>query len=174
MSTGSLNKNTMKNILILTSTLIIGSALFGCQMTDNGMLQTTPALEKAEIMPDKVLDTVSGTVAYRERIALPDNAIVRVSLFDVSKADAPATLLGTQEFTTWGQQVPFEFSIPYDCADIDPKHRYSISARIEVDGRLMFISDSHYGVITDDKRTHQVEMNLIRVHEAQGNNDSAE
>lgn len=154
----------MKNALILISTLAIGSLLSGCQTMDNGMVQTKPTLEEADIMPDKVLDTIVGTVSYRERIALPNNAVVRVSLFDVSRADAPAKVLGTQEFSTMGKQVPFEYSIPYDSADIDARHRYSVSARIEVDGKLMFISDSHYGVITDQHHTHVAKINLIRVN----------
>lgn len=154
----------MKNVLILTSSLVIGSVLFGCQTADNGVAPMTPNLEQADIMPDKVLDTIVGVVSYRERMALPDNAVVRVSLFDVSRADAPAKVLGTQEFTTMGQQVPFEYSITYDSADIDARHRYAVSARIEVDGKLMFISDSHYGVITDENHTHVAKINLIRVN----------
>lgn len=36
------------------------------------------------------MKTITGTVAYRERIALPPNAVVTVTLEDVSLADAPS------------------------------------------------------------------------------------
>jgi putative lipoprotein len=36
---------------------------------------------------------VTGSVTYRERIALPPTAVVKARLVDVSRADAPAELL---------------------------------------------------------------------------------
>ena len=36
--------------------------------------------------------TVTGTVTYRERIALPATAVVEVTVADVSRADAPAVV----------------------------------------------------------------------------------
>ena len=39
--------------------------------------------------------TVSGTATYRERMALPPDAVLEVKLQDVSLADAPAVELGS-------------------------------------------------------------------------------
>jgi putative lipoprotein len=36
---------------------------------------------------------VTGSVSYRERIALPPDAVVKVQLSDVSRQDAPAPLI---------------------------------------------------------------------------------
>lgn len=41
------------------------------------------------------MKTVTGTATYRERIALPSDAIFEATLQDVSRADAPAQMLGT-------------------------------------------------------------------------------
>ncbi|TIR78120.1 MAG: hypothetical protein E5X15_13625 [Mesorhizobium sp.] len=38
--------------------------------------------------------TIAGEVTYRERIALPPNAVLSVELADISLAGAPATLVG--------------------------------------------------------------------------------
>jgi copper homeostasis protein (lipoprotein) len=38
--------------------------------------------------------TLEGTAAYRERIALPPDAVFEAVLLDVSRADAPASVLG--------------------------------------------------------------------------------
>ncbi|NMU26748.1 lipo-like protein, partial [Vibrio parahaemolyticus] len=78
-------------------------------------------------------------VAYRERIALPPNAVVTIALEDVSLADAPAKVLAKQTFETEGKQVPLSFELSYDSNEIKPNHRYSVRARIEVDGKLRFI-----------------------------------
>jgi len=91
---------------------------------------------------------VSGTVAYRERIAMPENALLTVQLQDVSRADAPAEVVAEQKVTFAGRQVPLPFELTYDPAKIDPKHTYSISARITVDGQLRFLNTSAYRVIT--------------------------
>jgi len=91
---------------------------------------------------------VSGTVAYRERVAMPENALLTVQLQDVSRADAPAEVVAEQKVAFAGRQVPLPFELPYDPSKLDPKHTYSISARITVDGQLRFLNTSAYRVIT--------------------------
>lgn len=97
---------------------------------------------------------VTGTVTYRERIALPPTAVIRVRLVDVSRADAPAIVLGEQIVEVRGKQIPFAFEIPYDPSRIESRHTYAVQARIEVDGRLWFVSDTGYPVITRGAPTH--------------------
>ncbi|ESY77119.1 hypothetical protein X740_25785 [Mesorhizobium sp. LNHC221B00] len=53
---------------------------------------------------------VRGEVIYRERIALPPNAVLSVQLADVSLADAPARIIGEQRIKPAGQ-VPISFEI---------------------------------------------------------------
>ncbi len=91
---------------------------------------------------------VTGTVSYRERIALVPTATIKVQLVDVSRADAAATVLGEQLIEAGGRQVPFEFEIPYDPSKIDERMSYAVQARIEDRGRLLFINDQRYSVIT--------------------------
>jgi putative lipoprotein len=97
---------------------------------------------------------VTGTVTYRERIALPPTAIVKVQLADVSRADAKAIVLGEQTIVTSGNQVPVSFEIVYDPARIEANHTYAVQARIEESGQLRFISDQRYAVITRGAPTH--------------------
>ena len=97
---------------------------------------------------------VTGTVTYRERIALPPSAVIKVQVVDVSRADAPAVVLGEQLIEAAGKQVPFSFAIAYDPAGIDERMSYAVQARIEAGGRLLFISDQRYAVITRDAPGH--------------------
>ena len=94
------------------------------------------------------MSKVTGTVSYRERIALPPAATIRVQLVDVSRADAPAEVLGEQLIDAAGRQVPFSFEIPYDPARIDERMSYALQARIEDGDRLLFISDQRHPAIT--------------------------
>ena len=97
---------------------------------------------------------VTGTVTYLARIALPPTAVIKVQLIDVSRADAPAIVLGEQVIQAGGKQVPFAFEIPYDRAKIEPNHSYAVGARIEDGDKLRFINDQRYAVITRSAPTH--------------------
>lgn len=104
---------------------------------------------------------LSGTVAYRERIALPPGAIVEVQLLDVSLADAPAVVLGEVSITPVGQ-VPIPFTLTYDPAAIQPGHRYALQARISLDEKLLFTTDSHWAVF--DGGENKTDLLLKRVN----------
>lgn len=97
---------------------------------------------------------VTGTVTYRERIALPPTAVVTVRLVDVSLADAPSPVLAEQTIPTTGRQVPFSFALAYDPAAIVPAHTYAIQVRIENAGQLLYISDTQHPVVTRDHPRH--------------------
>lgn len=91
--------------------------------------------------------TVTGSITYRERIALPPDAQIEVKLDDVSLADAPSRTMASRSFASEGKQVPFAFTLTLDRADIDPRHSYAVSARITgADGKLMFITDARNSV----------------------------
>ncbi|MFS2200434.1 YbaY family lipoprotein [Pseudomonas sp. Pseusp3] len=92
--------------------------------------------------------SLDGDVFYLQRIALPPTATLSVSLQDVSVADAPALVLDEQKGQITGQ-VPLPFHLSYDPAQVKPGHRYSVSARIEVDGKLLFITTEHHAVQLD-------------------------
>jgi putative lipoprotein len=109
---------------------------------------------------------VTGTVTYRERMALPDDAVVRVELQDVSIADAPTIVLGEQVFVTGGAQVPFAFAVSYPASVIEENSRYSIAARItDGEGNLLFITDTYVPVITGNNPVSDIELVLVRVGE---------
>ncbi|MCH8309538.1 MAG: YbaY family lipoprotein, partial [Chloroflexi bacterium] len=93
--------------------------------------------------------TVTGTITYRERIALTPDAVVEVKLLDVSRADAPAITIGEQIIENPGQ-VPVAFEIEYNPTDIDERFTYAIGARITESGELAFSNDTRHSVITKD------------------------
>lgn len=105
---------------------------------------------------------VTGDVSYRERIAMPQGAVVKVQVADVSKADAPADVIGEQVIENPGN-VPVKFSVPYDAAKIQPQYTYAVSARIEVNGKLEWISTTHIPVITNGAPTSGVQVLVQRV-----------
>lgn len=109
------------------------------------------------------MGTLEGTVTYAQRIALPDNAVVDVTLEDISRADAPATVIAQQTIETNGKQVPIEFALQYDPAVIDPAARYAVRARITVDGKLAWTSDTVNPVLTHGGAVNNVEIVVVPV-----------
>src|SRR5262249_14786937 len=95
----------------------------------------------------QAMSQVKGTGTYRERMALPPDAVCQATLEDVSKADAPAEVIGQTRIDQLGNP-PFRFEITYDPSHINASHRYVVRARILVNGQLFFVTDQSYPVLT--------------------------
>ncbi len=108
-------------------------------------------------------NSLDGEVFYLQRIALPPTATLSVSLQDVSLADAPAQVIDEQKGQVQGQ-VPLKFQLSYDPQQVKPGHRYSVSARIENDGQLLFITTEHHAVQLDgsDPQPMKVRVDAVR------------
>jgi len=91
---------------------------------------------------------VSGTVWIRQKIALPPDAVLTVTLSDASLADAPSKVLSQRAVRTEGKQAPFQFTLPFNPADIQPGARILLSAAITVDGKMLFTTDTVQQVVT--------------------------
>jgi len=108
--------------------------------------------------------SVSGTVTYLQKVALPNDAVITVQIQDTSLADAPAKIMGEQVIQAEGKQVPFEFEVTYDANAIQDNHSYTMSVRItDGAGNLLFINDTAIPVITRDNPTQDVEIVVVPV-----------
>ena len=136
--------------------ILVGSA--DCQDGSSTGIVTKPDNEKVA----QTNASVTGSVTYRERIALPQDSTVYVQLLDTSLQDAPSILIAEQVIHNPGQ-VPIKFKIDYNRDDLDQGNTYSISASITGPyGDLMFINDAAYDVITQGNPTN-VDMLLVMV-----------
>ncbi|KNC91634.1 YbaY family lipoprotein [Trabulsiella odontotermitis] len=92
---------------------------------------------------------VSGTVWIRQKVALPPDAVLTVTLSDASLADAPSKVLSQKAVRTEGKQAPFSFVLPYNPSDVQPNARILLSAAITVNDQLVFITDTVQPVINN-------------------------
>lgn len=104
--------------------------------------------------------TLDGAVIYRERMALPPNAVVEVKLVDVSRADAPSTTIAETRVTSGGQ-VPIRYQLQFDSADLQPRRTYALQARITVDDRLWFITTTRRPTVPG--KTNKADIMVQRV-----------
>ena len=145
---------------ITLSALGIGVALLAAAACQSEPGPSNVALEVTSGRESNA--SVSGTVTYRERLALTPGATLVVELRDVSYADGPAPLIARQTISGPGQ-VPIQFKVEYNRDDINSRNSYSISASIiESDGRLAFTNDTVHEVITRGN-PDKVDMRLVLV-----------
>ena len=124
--------------------------------------QTPSEAPPTSSKPDTLATSkVTGTITYRERIALSPDAVVEVKLSDVSLMDVSSITIEEQVILNPGQ-VPIDFEIEYDPDEIDERFTYAIQVRIMENGRLLFINDTAYDVITRNNPDH-VDIVLVRV-----------
>ena len=102
-----------------------------------------------------------GSVAYRERVALPPDAVVEVWLLDVSPMILPLALIAETTVRSQGRQVPIPFELRYDPKKIQPDHIYGVKAAIRSAGQILFETTTPHHVITQGNPS-QVELWLQR------------
>jgi len=89
------------------------------------------------------MPTLSGKVLFKGDAPIPEGAVVTVKLNDVALADAPSITLATFA-TKDARTFPVAYDLSFDLASIKHKvpHMTSLGVRIEMDGKLLFISDT--------------------------------
>jgi putative lipoprotein len=95
------------------------------------------------------MPSIRVNVWYRERIAMPPDATVVVTVADVARADAPAIVLAERRVEDPGN-VPVAVEVEYDPSQLDPRAIYAVRATIEIDGALWWSSTEHHRVLADD------------------------
>lgn len=139
---------------------------------DGGFLQEdTPDGNGKMVVKDCKLDkmaedsfggTISGTVSYRERIALPADAVVHVQLLDMSVWEMPPPVLAEEKFTLGNRQVPVPFELKVDPAKIDLKHSHALRARIVVGYDIRFLSEVPIAVKLRGNANPHVDLMLMQ------------
>ena len=107
-------------------------------------------------------DKVSGTIEFKGKAQFEANTVARVTLQDVSLADAPAKKVGEQVIKDL-KKFPIPFEVEYDPAAIEKGHTYAVQVRIETKDRLDYINDTRVQVLSSGKPAKDVKVPVIRV-----------
>ncbi|HEY7556336.1 MAG TPA: YbaY family lipoprotein [Candidatus Binatia bacterium] len=91
----------MRDRLSFFPATLLGLVLAGC---------AAPGIRSAQTDAKEAM--VTGTVTYRERIALSADAVVEVRLSDVSRQDVAAPVVAETTVRPAGRQVPIPFELP--------------------------------------------------------------
>ena len=144
--------------------IALSAALGACA---NDSSQPESATDEAELQEEQVMPQtrlVTGSIGYRERIALPPGSVAQVKLSDVSRADAPAAVLAEQTITLIGTQVPVPFELDVEPRMFDARMRYSVSAQIRsAEGALLWTTDTSNPIDVSQRVNNLGLLNMVKV-----------
>ena len=89
---------------------------------------------------------VEVSATYRERIAVPPDAVLELKLLDTSLMDVAATVLAEERIGI--DAVPVQAVLAYDEAEIREGHTYTVSGAIYQGDALIFRTTTAYPVLT--------------------------
>ncbi|WP_213993358.1 YbaY family lipoprotein [Sodalis sp. dw_96] len=130
--------------------VIFLATLSGC--ADKGHQVATPAFKTPGTADEAQAirqPAVTGTVWIRQRLALPPDAVLTVTLSDASLSDVPSTVISQRVIRTEGKQAPFSFVLPYNPTEIQANARILLSAAITVNGRVALMTEQVKPVINN-------------------------
>jgi len=104
---------------------------------------------------------LKGTVSYRERMALPPDSMLVVSLTDTSPVIVTTRIVAEAVLRVDGKKPPIPFELAYDRARIASDRSYGVRAAIRSGDRILFETADAYPVITRGN-PKRVELQLVR------------
>jgi uncharacterized lipoprotein YbaY len=107
---------------------------------------------------------VTGTVWYRERMAMPPDAVVVARVERIRNGEAE---LVAEQLIDRPGDVPVSFQVPFAHDTIDPADRYALHAHISSGDHVRWTTQSPVPVITHGAPS-QVDVMVVRVPAAVG------
>lgn len=106
---------------------------------------------------------ISGSITYRERIALAPQSTAKIQLLDISLADAPAKVIDQKIYDLTGRNVPVGFELTMPNKGVPENARLSVRAEIHgADGSLLFTTDTIQPVMSRPVDQNLGEIILVR------------
>ncbi|MGE0115520.1 MAG: YbaY family lipoprotein [Steroidobacteraceae bacterium] len=116
--------------------------------------------------PPTTSNYLTGTLSYQTPVNFESPATLELMLTDVSVSDGPAVVVAKLTVNDL-HTLPYSYSLPYDAAKIDARHRYTVDARIFSSGKVRFSTDTAYGVLIQGNH-NQRDIMLVAVGENAG------
>ncbi|MCS3470517.1 putative lipoprotein [Pseudomonas sp. JUb42] len=114
-------------------------------------------------MTSERVTRLQGEVYYLPRIALPEGCTLTVTLNDITAYDAPAITIAVSQ-TDVTRQVPLPFELGYNARLLPQGRDYELEARIELQGRLLWINDTMQRVQPTDTDQTGLRIQVVQVN----------
>lgn len=148
------------------TSLLASALLVGCKDRSAGSPRSGSEPSRETVTPSRPAEDASRlsgslevSVSSADKLVLPEGTMLRVTLSDVSKADAPAVVVAEQVLTPTGTP-PFIVTLTYDPAKIQNRSSYAVSARFENKDKLLFTTDTVQPALTGGAPKSQVNVTV--------------
>jgi putative lipoprotein len=123
-------------------------ALSACSMFSHHHKEDAPAATTAPAAPvhQALMRTLVGDVRYDLPQAVPADAVLIVTLADVSRQDAPARTVSEDRIQPVGAS-PVDFMLSYDPAELKDGVDFAIGVRLQQGDKLLAINDTRTSVL---------------------------
>ena len=151
----------------MLSGVAIAVALSACAGKSADVLVPTASANGINTLSQQAIQqpNVSGTIWIKQKVALPPDAVLTVTLSDASLADAPSKVLAQRAVRTEGKQAPFSFVLPYNPSDVQPNARILLSAAVTINDKLVFITDTVQEAV--NKGGTKIDLTLVPVQQTE-------
>ena len=122
--------------------------------------------ESAPASAQANMQVLEGKVYYLEKKLLPPDAVLEVTLENVSKQDVASTQMASVTQTVKGAP-PYTFSLEYDAARIKPNMRYGLRAEVILSDKLLMTSTEHFDPFRNNQETINIKLSTIARFPAQ-------
>lgn len=110
---------------------------------------------------DPSFDSLSGSIVRADHVPLVPGNVVIVRLEDVSDTTGHANVIAEQRIERVAA-LPINFRLKFDGAEIDPDHRYAVTASVYAGSEKVYATDMSHSFITS-ARPVRVQLILQRV-----------
>ena len=128
----------------------VGSTLAGCTGSITGGSATMQGLPSQKL-------SITGTLSYPERVALPPESIAIIEVRDASSADGP--VITEQGIVLQGRQVPIPFELTMDCEALVAGKPYTVRVSIVFGGRPRWTTEA----VWFDPASETVDLGTLRL-----------
>lgn len=117
---------------------------------------TAPATQPATIV-------ISGTAVFREKIMLPMDTVMVVTVTEAIKSDPPKQLV-TKTFPTGGINSA-AFAVEVTASDVDQNKKYVLSVVMKDGEKVVFRNANEIPVLTGSTQNEKLNIVLVAAHE---------
>jgi putative lipoprotein len=121
-----------------------GVVLAGCSWMPHFGKSNAPVQEAP--VQETLMKSLTGEVDFSAVSSLPSDAVLEVTLSDVSVQDAPARVIATDRILPISAS-PAAFVLSYEPKDLGNGVDFAVSARIHQGDKLLAISDTRVSVL---------------------------
>lgn len=140
----------------LVTGLLISLAVTAC--ADNSSAPVPTAVAQDPTTAAVAPFAIYGTVAVRERIALPPEAILTVTLSDAAGTSKTTKVLAQQVQRLDGRQAPFQYLLPLQTVTLTGKSKAFLSAAITVNNKVVFATDRLQPIVSTNGQKKDIHL----------------